>query len=63
MSVAVNDNWKQTQQADIQATGLAPTDDHESAILAILPSGSYTIIVRGQNNTTGVGLVEVFNLQ
>jgi plastocyanin len=61
--VASNDNWKNTQQADIQATGLAPTDDHESAILATLPSGSYTIIVRGANNTTGVGLVEVFNIQ
>jgi hypothetical protein len=61
--VASNDNWKDTQQADIQATGLAPTDDHESAILATLPSGSYTIIVRGANNTTGVGLVEVFNVQ
>ena len=61
--IASNDNWKDTQQAQIQTTGLAPTDDRESAIPATLPSGSYTIILRGQNGTTGLGLVEVFDLQ
>ncbi|HEY2103349.1 MAG TPA: DVUA0089 family protein [Chthoniobacterales bacterium] len=61
--IGQNDNWKDTQQSDIQATGLAPTDDHESAILATLPGGSYTAIVRGVNNGTGVGLVEVFKTQ
>jgi len=57
-----NDNWKDTQQAEIQATGLAPTNDLESAISATLPPGAYTAIVKGKNNTSGVGLVEVFDL-
>ena len=57
-----NDNWKDTQQTDIEATGVPPTDDRESAIVASLQSGSYTAIVRGKNDTTGVGLVEVYNL-
>jgi hypothetical protein len=59
---ASNDNWKDTQQTDIQATGLAPTDDRESAILAIVVQGNYTAILRGKNNTTGVALVEAYNL-
>ncbi|MDQ6808333.1 MAG: hypothetical protein M3Z64_02745 [Verrucomicrobiota bacterium] len=57
-----NDNWKDTQQADIQATGLAPTNDLESAIVASLPDGAYTAIVRGKGNTTGVGVVEVYSV-
>jgi hypothetical protein len=61
--IATNDNWKDTQQALIQATGHAPTDDREAAIYASLPAGSYTAIVTGANNTTGVALVDVFNLQ
>jgi len=61
--IASNDNWKDTQQSEIQATGLAPSDDRESAILAILIQGNYTAIVRGKNNTTGVGLVEVYKVQ
>ena len=60
--IATNDNWKDSQQSEIAATGLAPTDDRESVIIATLPAGSYTAIVRGVNGTTGVGLVEVFNL-
>ena len=58
-----NDNWKDTQQASIQASGLAPTDDRESAILASLPSGAYTAIISGAGNTTGIGRVDVFNVQ
>jgi hypothetical protein len=61
--IASNDNWKDTQQSEIQATGLAPSDDRESAILAILVQGNYTAILRGKNNTTGVGLVEVYKVQ
>jgi len=57
-----NNNWRDTQEAEIQATGLAPTSDLESAILATLPPGNYTAIVKGVNNGTGVGLVEVFDL-
>jgi len=47
---------------EIAATGFAPSDDRESVIIATLAAGSYTAIVRGVNGTTGVGLVEVFNL-
>ena len=60
--VTTNDNWRQAQENEIQATGLAPSDDHESAILATLAPGNYTAIVRGVNNTTGNGLVEVYHL-
>ncbi|MGH8093180.1 MAG: matrixin family metalloprotease [Chthoniobacterales bacterium] len=60
--ISTNDNWRSTQQAEIIATGIPPTDDRESAIVATLQPGSYTAIVRGQNNTTGVSLVEVYNL-
>jgi hypothetical protein len=45
--------------AAIRASGHAPGDPSESAIIATLPPGNYTAIVRGVNNTTGVGLVEV----
>jgi hypothetical protein len=61
-STITNDNWRDTQEAAIQATGLAPTDDRESAIDVTLAPGSYTAIVRGKNNTTGVGLIEVYDL-
>jgi hypothetical protein len=60
--IAFNDNWKDTQQAQIQATGLAPTNDKESAIVRTLAPGNYTAIVRGKNNTIGVALVEVYGL-
>jgi hypothetical protein len=60
--ISTNDNWRSTQQAEITATGIPPTDDRESAILTTLQPGSDTAIVRGQNSTTGVALVEVYNL-
>jgi sugar lactone lactonase YvrE len=60
--LASNDNWKDTQQAQIQATGLAPTNDAESAIVQTLEPGNYTAIVRGKNDTIGVALVEVYGL-
>jgi hypothetical protein len=59
--IGQNDNWKSTQQAAIQNSGYAPGNDAEAATVATLP-GNYTAIVRGQNNTTGVALVEVYNL-
>ena len=58
----INDNWRDTQAAEIIATGLAPTDDLESAIVVTLAPGPYTAIVRGKNNTTGVALVEAYDL-
>jgi hypothetical protein len=61
--MAANDNWvASTQSADIAATTLAPSHPLESAILATLQRGSYTAILRGVNNTTGVALVEVYDL-
>jgi hypothetical protein len=60
--VVTNDNWKDTQEAAIKATGVAPTDDHESAILATLAPGAYTAIVSGKNNTTGIAVVQAYDL-
>jgi len=57
-----NDNWRDTQEAQIQADGLAPSNDLESAIDATLAPGAYTGIVKGKNNTSGVGLIEVYDL-
>jgi hypothetical protein len=56
-----NDNWKDTQQIDIAATGKALSNDAESAIVATLTPGNYTAIVRGVNHTSGLTLVEVYN--
>jgi hypothetical protein len=69
--IASNDNWQHTiiggiittsQVHDITNSGYAPGDPRESAIIAELPVGNYTAIVRGVNNTTGVALVEVYDL-
>jgi phospholipase/lecithinase/hemolysin len=60
--VASNDNWKDTQQADIQASGLAPQNDLESVIIATLAPGAYTAIVSGKNGGTGNALAEVYDL-
>jgi hypothetical protein len=69
--IASNDNWQTTilggiiannQVSSIQNSGHAPTEATESAIIANLPPGNYTAIVRGVSNTTGVALVEVYDL-
>jgi hypothetical protein len=57
-----NDNWRDTQEREIIDTTIPPTDDRESAILAVLEPGAYTAIVGGKNNSTGVGLVEIYDL-
>ena len=61
--IASNNDWRDTQQLAIEATGIAPTNDNEAAILSVLSPGSYTAIVRGEDNGTGVALVEVYDLQ
>jgi len=61
--IASNNNWKDTQQSDIQASGYAPPNDLESALIRTLAPANYTAIVRGVNNTTGVALVEIYALQ
>jgi plastocyanin len=58
--VRSNGNWKDTQQTEIEATGLQPTNDLESAIFETLAPGPYTAIVAGKGDTIGVGLVEVY---
>jgi hypothetical protein len=58
----INDNWRDTQQAEIQATGIPPTNDLESAIVVTLNPGAYTAIVRGKNGTSGVALIEIYDL-
>jgi uncharacterized protein (DUF1800 family) len=60
--MVANDNWRSTQQAEINASSLAPTDDHEPAIVATLPPGNYTAVARGAGNTTGIALVEMYDL-
>jgi hypothetical protein len=59
--IASNDNWKDLQGAQIQATGLAPIDDREAALVATLAPGSYTAVMRGTNDTTGLGVLEVYD--
>jgi hypothetical protein len=69
--IASNNNWMTTiiggiitmnQVREIRNSGYAPGDPRESAIIAELPPGNYTAIVRGVNDTTGVALVEVYDL-
>jgi hypothetical protein len=69
--IASNDSWQHTiiggiitsdQVAAIRASGHAPADPRESAIITFLPPGNYTAIVRGVNNTTGVALIEVYDI-
>lgn len=57
-----NDDWKSGQRQELQAIGLAPTKDREAAIIADLEPGSYSAVIRGKNNTTGVALAEVYPL-
>jgi hypothetical protein len=57
-----NDDWKIPQQAAIEATGLAPRHDREPAILLDLQPGSYSAIESGKNGTTGIGLIEVYDV-
>ncbi|MEY2548302.1 MAG: hypothetical protein QOD64_884, partial [Verrucomicrobiota bacterium] len=58
----VNDNWRTSQESEILQTGLAPTDDHESAIVKRLPAGTYTAIIRGADNSPGIGVVQLYDL-
>jgi hypothetical protein len=57
-----NDNWKDSQQTEIQNLGLAPGDDREAVIVTTLTPGTYTALLTGKGGTTGVGLVEVYDV-
>ena len=61
--IAANDSWRSLQEQEIQQSGLAPSDNREAAIIAALPAGQYTAIISGANNSNGIGLVEVYDLQ
>jgi hypothetical protein len=63
-----NDNWKtrpdgSSQQAEVENTGLQPSDDLEAALVTTLQPGQYTAQVRGKDETTGIGVVQVYFLQ
>lgn len=60
-TIAMNDDWRENQ-AEVEATTIPPTNDLESAIVATLAPGAYTAILTGKNNGTGVGIVEVYDL-
>jgi hypothetical protein len=62
VTLATNDDWQTSQAADISATGLAPTNSAESAILTSLPPGNYSGIVSGKGPATGIALVEIYQL-
>jgi hypothetical protein len=61
--IATNDDWQSSPDAaEIAASGIAPADPHESALLVTLPPGAYTAIVEGANGGFGVSVVGVFAL-
>ncbi|MEY2577182.1 MAG: hypothetical protein QOI49_6 [Verrucomicrobiota bacterium] len=67
-TIASNDNWKTrsdgtSQQAEIEATKIPPSNDLESAVVMTLPAGNYTAILSGKTGATGVALIEAYNLQ
>ena len=62
VTIGTNDDWRSDQEADIMGTGIPPTNDAESAILATLTPDAYTAIVRGKDNTIGIALVEAYQL-
>jgi hypothetical protein len=61
--IGSNDNWRDSQEIEIIGTTIPPTDNRESAILRSLAPGAYTAIVRGAGDSTGVAVVEAYQLQ
>jgi hypothetical protein len=61
-TTAANDNWRDTQQDEIKATTIAPASDYESSIVRSLSPGAYSAVLAGKGSTTGVGVVEVYDL-
>jgi hypothetical protein len=58
----INDDWRTDQQDELTQTGLAPTDDRESAIVKRLPAGNYTALIRGADGSPGIGLIELYDV-
>ena len=62
--IVENDDWRASPQADqIRGTGLAPREDKEAAIVAMLDPGAYTAVLRGAGETQGIGVIEIYDLQ
>ncbi len=61
-TLATNDDWQESQGGIIASTGLAPNDTREAAIFAHLAAGAYTAVVRGANSSSGIALVEAYNI-
>jgi hypothetical protein len=59
--ITSNDNWKDSQENAIDDSGFAPSNERESVILRTLTPGSYTVVLSGKDNTTGIGLVEAYD--
>ena len=57
-----NDNWRSDQEPEIIATAIPPANDLEAAIVAALPTGSYTAVVRGTDDESGIALLEIYAL-
>ena len=62
-TIMTNDDWRSDQETEIEATGIAPTDDRESAIIATLEPGPYTAILRGKDGGVGIAMVEAYDLE
>ncbi len=61
--IAMNDNWRDSQETELEETGLAPAANEEAAILVTLAAEmNYTAILRGKNDTVGIGLVEAYDI-
>ena len=60
--IAADNDWKDSEEVAIEASGLSPSDSREAAIVSVLPPGAYTAIVRSHDDTSGVALVEVYDL-
>ena len=58
-----NDNWRDSQEEEIENTTIPPSHNLEAAIIATVPNGNYTAVLRGVNNSTGIAVVEIYNLQ
>jgi hypothetical protein len=61
--VKENDDWQSDQKAELEATGLQPSDPPEAAVVATIPPGQYTVEVRGKPEATGIGVIQVYFLQ
>ena len=61
--MATNDNWKENQATEIEATGLAPTDEREAALAVSLDPGNYSVVLSGKNESTGLALVEAYDVE